>query len=341
LNAKRYHYDRFSDIRNKKNRCALQKYHTCKAAKYLQLLKVTTMTVEAEKYTQKITKGDPTEEPRSGIVWLASYPKSGNTWTRAFLHNLVKVTSGGDEAQHINELNQFSTGISAKPFFEEILGFEPTDAHRSQIAAARSQVQQSIADSADGLIFVKTHQALVIDRGHPTIDFSVTAGAIYIVRNPLDVAISYSHHLGKPIDFVIDFMGLKNAETSVASKQVYEVYGSWSQHVLSWTRKPHPAIYVMRYEDMLDDPQGTFGALARHLLFNPTEHELADAVKRSSFEQLKLQEEKAGFRERPEHAERFFRDGRAGQWKEILTPKQIERIVNDHTEQMTRFGYIP
>jgi hypothetical protein len=136
-------------------------------------------------------------------------------------------------------------------------------------------------------------------------------------------------------------MNSKNAETSVSDKQVYELYGSWSQHVLSWTRKPHRAIYVMRYEDMLNEPQKTFGALARHLLFKPTEAQLADAIDRSSFERLREQEEKDGFLERPKRAERFFREGRAGQWKEILTPAQIGRIVDAHGEQMQRFGYLP
>src|SRR5665213_1174309 len=284
------------------------------------------MTVQAENPAQKASPDRPASEPRSGIVWLASYPKSGNTWTRTFLHNLIKVTSGETDVQRINELNRFSMGVAGKPLYEELLGFVPTSEHLAQIAAARAQAQQKIADDADGLVFVKTHQAMVVDRGHPTINFSVTAGAIYIVRNPLDVAISVAHHAGLPVDAAIEFMGLKNAETPVSEKQVYEVYGSWSQHVLSWTRKPHPAIYIMRYEDMLSDSQKAFGGLARHLLFNPSTDELGDAVKRSSFEQLREQEERDGFRERPERAQRFFRKGRAGQWKEILTPKQIERI---------------
>jgi Sulfotransferase domain len=173
-------------------------------------------------------------------------------------------------------------------------------------------VQQHIADAVEGLIFAKTHQALALDRGHSTINFAVTAGAIYIIRNPLDVVISYSHHLSRSIEATIDMMNLKNAETAVNDKQVYELYGSWSQHVSNWTRKPHPAIYVMRYEDMLAEPQKTFGALARHLLFKPTQTELADAIDRSSFERLREQEEKEGFRERPEKAERFFREGRTG-----------------------------
>jgi hypothetical protein len=299
------------------------------------------MSGEALRNPQESRDRTAAEAPRSGIVWLASYPKSGNTWTRTFLHNLVHVTSGDAQVQQINELNQFSLGSAARPLYEEILGFVPTNEHLDQIAAARAGVQQYIADTVEGLIFVKTHQALVVDRGHITINFAVTSGAIYIVRNPLDVAISYAHHLGKSIDFAIDFMNLKNAEALGSEKHVYEVYGSWSQHVLSWTRKPHPAIYVMRYEDMLAEPQKTFGALARHLLFTPTDEQLADAIDRSSFERLREQEEKDGFRERPENAERFFRDGRAGQWKDVLTPQQIARIVDAHHEQMKRFGYLP
>jgi hypothetical protein len=296
-----------------------------------------TMVAEATQSLQRTSA----ESVRSGIVWLASYPKAGNTWTRAFLHNLVNVTSGQPQAQQINELNQFSTGVAGKWLFEDVLGFVPTDKDRDQIAAARARVHEHIANSIEGLAFIKTHSALLIDRGHPTINFSVTSGAIYIVRNPLDVAISYAHHLAKPIDFAIDFMNLKNAETSVTEKQIYEVYGSWSQHVLSWTRKPHRAIYVMRYEDMLAEPQKTFGALARHLLFKPSDSELADAIESSSFEQLREQEEKDGFRERPEKAERFFREGRSGQWKDVLTPAQVKRIVDAHGEQMARFGYLP
>ena len=299
------------------------------------------MAAEALQNSQESAKPGAVEAPRSGIVWLASYPKSGNTWTRTFLHNLVHVTSGETQAQPINELNQFSMTSAAKFLFEEVLGFSPTEKHRDQIAAARARAQQHLADQVEGLIFVKTHQALAVDRGHPTINFSVTAGAIYIVRNPLDVAISYAHHLGRSIDRSINLINSNNAETSVSDKQVYELYGSWSQHVLSWTRKPHRAIYVMRYEDMLDEPQKAFGGLARHLLFTPTDDQLADAIDRSSFERLREQEQQEGFRERPERAERFFREGRAGQWKDVLTPAQIKRIVDAHGEQMQRFGYLP
>lgn len=280
-------------------------------------------------------------EPRSGFVWLASYPKSGNTWTRAFLHNLIKTTFDEDDIQDINGLNRFTVSVGGRDLYAEMLGFKPTDRHREQTAAVRHRVQRYVAEQFEGLIFAKTHQALMVDRGSTTIDFEVTAGAIYIVRNPLDVVISLAHHLGQSVDRAIAIMGTRNIELDVTETQVHEVIGSWSQHVLSWTRRPHRAIYIMRYEDMLAAPEATFDALARHLLMSPTAAQLADAIDRSSFDKLRAQEDVDGFRERPRHAGRFFREGRAGQWKDILTARQIDQMVGDHGEQMARFGYLP
>jgi hypothetical protein len=279
--------------------------------------------------------------PRSGLVWLASYPKSGNTWTRAFLHNLFKGMSGEAGTQDINGLNRFTAAVNGRELYAETLGFKPTDEHRDQIAAARHEVQRRATEQFEGLIFTKTHQALMVDRGSTTINFAVTAGVIYIVRNPLDVAVSYAHHLGCSLDETIAIMGSANAEIPVTETQVYEVLGSWSQHVLSWTHKPYQALCVMRYEDMLATPERTFGGLARHLLLTPTPGQLAGAIDRSSFASLRAQEESEGFQERPSETDRFFREGRAGQWKDILTKKQVTRIVEDHSPQMARFGYLP
>jgi hypothetical protein len=292
--------------------------------------------------TQPAESGRVAPEPKSGIVWIASFPKSGNTWTRAFLHNLVKIQRGESEEQDINDLRRFSTWELDKRHYQRFLGFMPGNDQRKEIASVRHKVHQWIADQFDGIIFIKTHSALVIDRGHSTINFAVTAGAVYLVRNPLDVAISYAHHGGHSIDTAIEHMGRRNVETDATDNGVYEVYGTWSQHVNSWTRMPHRAVYVMRYEDMLAEPAKAFGGLARHLRLNPNAAELREAVERSSFERLQRQEAQKGFIERrKESNEKFFREGRAGQWKEVLTQAQIDRIVRDHGEQMARFGYLP
>jgi hypothetical protein len=97
----------------------------------------------------------------------------------------------------------------------------------------------------------------------------------------------------------------------------------------------------MRYEDMIAAPHETFGDLARHLLMRPTKEQLSKALELSSFERLKQQESDAGFREKPKDATQFFREGRSGQWREILTERQIRQIVSDHHVQMRRFGYLP
>jgi hypothetical protein len=279
---------------------------------------------------------------KSGIVWIASYPKSGNTWARAFLHNLVKTRNGESDEQDINEMARFSTWELDKKRYAHFLGFEPDNStHRNEIAATRHAVHRQVADTTEGLIFVKTHNALVMDRGHATVNFAATSGAVYIVRNPLDVAISYAHHAGAPIDDTIEYMSRKDVETEGSDIAVYEVHGSWSQHVWSWTRNNNRALHVMRYEDMLAEPEKAFAALARHLLIDFTPQQLRTAVEHSSFARLQTQEKKRGFRERPPNADgNFFREGRAGQWKDVLTPAQIDRIVRTHGEQMRRFGYL-
>lgn len=279
--------------------------------------------------------------PSSGIVWLASYPKSGNTWTRAFLANLVTIMAGEGETLTVNAINRFSLGENFSQFYKEICSFEPKPDDHRKVAEHRHRVHEIIADQFEGLIFCKTHNALVMDRGFSIINFAVTSGAVYIVRNPLDVCISLAHHIGKSVDEAISVMATRDAETPITETRVHEVWGSWTQHVETWTQKPHPAIYVMRYEDMLADPRETFGALARHLLLNPTAAELDMAINRSSFASLRDQEDDDGFQERSEHAERFFREGRAGQWKDVLTPQQIERIVGMHGKQMEKFDYLP
>jgi Sulfotransferase domain len=277
----------------------------------------------------------------SGLVWLASYPKSGNTWTRAFLSNLAAILAGEDDALTVNAINRFSAGENLVPLYTDRLGYKPSQKHRREVAAVRHEIHRTIADEYDGLVFVKTHNGLVMDGGRPIINFSVTSGAIYIVRNPLDVAISLAHHLGRTIDGAIEIMRTPDLETPIDDKQVYEIWDSWSKHVESWTRKPHRAIYVMRYEDMLADPQKAFGGLARHLLLDFTPSQLHLAIERSSFASLKSQEERTGFMEKSERADRFFREGRAGQWKEVLSTAQVREVVRDHGEQMARFGYRP
>lgn len=279
-------------------------------------------------------------EGLTGIVWLASYPKSGNTWTRTFLHNLFGLIRGESAEQDINAINEFTAWDLAAKRYEPHLGKPVLEATREEIAATRPLIQAELAAETRGLALVKTHHALVMDRGHPTLNFAVTSGAVYLVRNPLDVAVSFAHHMGASIDEAIAQMAAEGLETEITDKTVYEVYGSWSEHVASWTERPHRAVCVLRYEDLLDEPFGTFARLSRHLLLTPTPEQMDEAIARSSFERLRAQEDANGFREKPQSAERFFREGKSGQWRTALSRRQVRRIVEAHGQQMRRFGYL-
>ena len=273
-----------------------------------------------------------------GIVWLASYPKSGNTWVRAFLHNLIFKT---EESYNINQINLLSVGDSAREWYEGSLKRSDRDWSISETAAARPRVHEKIANLTDGLIFVKTHNALVTHAGTPMVSPEFTAGAIYIIRNPLDVVVSMSHYFDMDMDSAIGLMNLPFEVRPSDDKVVYQMWGSWSENVASWTRKTDPSLFVMRYEDLLTDPMIPFAALVKFLYLRPTRRELEKAVENSSFDKLQAQEIEHGFAEMPSPTGRFFRKGVAGQWKEVLTKDQIRAVVHAHYEQMSRFGYLP
>lgn len=272
-----------------------------------------------------------------GLVWLASYPKSGNTWVRIFLHNLI---TDSQESYDINKMSVLSVGEFAAGWYKDFLDKPVSEASVEEMASVRSRAHGKIAGATNGLIFVKTHNAMIVHGGTPTITPEYTAGAIYIVRNPLDVAVSYSHHLGLDIDSTIQLMNTSSAASPATDRMAYQVFGSWSEHVLSWTRKPAPSLFVIRYEDILAGPEIPFSALAEFLYLRPTARQLERAIENASFDKVRLQEEEQGFSERSEKSDRFFRKGESGQWKDVLSDHQVQAIVDAHHEQMIRFGYL-
>ncbi len=102
-----------------------------------------------------------------------------------------------------------------------------------------------------------------------------------------------------------------------------------------------PTLHVMRYEDMLANPWKSFSGLVKFLGLAAPRPRIEKAIRLSSFRVLKEQEQRGGFRERPAPHGSLLREGKAGQWRKILTPAQVSAIVTAHREQMTRFGYVP
>ncbi len=271
------------------------------------------------------------------IIWLASYPKSGNTCLRVFLHNLLLDR---DEPVSINSLGSFCLGEEKAEYYNY---FDPrplTTMTTKEVASLRPKVHQLLTQSFPDSVFVKTHNFLGELEGVPLVTMECTAGAIYTVRNPLDLTVSFAHHFGVTIDETIETLAYAGSGTPTTDLIARQVYNTWSGHVKSWTQDPTPNLHVVRYEDLSERPLETFGELAKFLVLNPPQERLMRAVSNSSFEALKAQEDERGFVERSQYS-RFFRSGRAGQWKDVLSDGQVKRIVSDHREQMERFGYVP
>ncbi len=272
------------------------------------------------------------------IVWLASYPKSGNTWLRAFLANLI---ASRPQPVTLSELPKYGTLEADPALYTKVAGRPSTELDFGQLCALRPQVHAMIAAATPRTVFVKTHSMAGALDGVPLHTPAVTAGAIYVVRNPLDVIVSMSHHFAINLDAAIDYLGDDRAATENNDLFTTEFLGSWSQHVRSWADQEGARFLIVRYEDLLAKPVKAFGKIARLVCLDADRNAVERAIRHADFRSLASMEKRDGFVEVPINGKRFFRVGRSNQWREALTRDQITRIIADHREQMQRFGYVP
>lgn len=269
------------------------------------------------------------------LIWVASYPKSGNTWVRLVLHAL---TTG----KPLDELHPSTVpAIARRDLLDRLIGF-PT-CHLS--AQAQQEIRPTCHRRLDHDLrkraYFKVHDGYgKTPAGEWLFPPEVTAAAIYIIRNPLDVAVSWAHYTGCNLDDSIAQLGndtLALGMSKIAGPTVREPLGTWSAHVTSWENAPVP-LHVLRYEDMLADPVKTFGGLCEFLGLSVTPDFLAEVIDSCRFERLKAIEDREGFRDSSQHAP-FFRQGNMGEGGATLSSDQIARIVSDHGTVMRRFGY--
>ncbi len=273
-----------------------------------------------------------------GILWMASYPKSGNTWLRAFIANYLKNPC---QPMPIDDLPQFILGDGIAAPFEKIAGRPIDDMTIEEIQALRPKVHEMFAWASSDTVFVKTHNAVSELDGIPTITPEATAGAIYVIRNPLDVAVSYAHHYGISYDRAVQAMASEETVVPPHGNQVHQYLGSWSTHVRSWIQAPGLNPHVMRYEDMTIKPEKTWRALIKFLGLPLETPRLNKAMKFSSFKVLADQEKEDGFIEAvPIDNRVFFRQGKTGAWRKELTHAQVEQMIDVHGEVMTEHGYL-
>lgn len=275
---------------------------------------------------------------KKNIVWIASYPKSGNTWFRAVLNNLESESS---EPTSINKMD-ISGIASSRSMFDQLSGFSSSDLSLDEIELYRPLVYKQLSEDSEETIFLKVHDAWSRNKaGNPLFPQELTKGVIYIIRHPLDVAVSLSHHNAEQVEESMRKMNDLSYGLCLGKKRLFNQLPqkmlSWSDHVRSWVIDSGLRVHVLRYEDMIDNPHRAFARGLEFLGIQFTEEELNEAVKNSDFSTLKKQEQSEGFVEKPINASSFFRKGHKSDWVNHVKKESAEAFLQENEEIFRRF----
>jgi len=274
-----------------------------------------------------------TREPL--ITWIASYPKSGSTWLRAFL---AAYKTGSDV--DINALGMVGGDDLNPMHYQNVVGKPWKELTQFEAMATRGAALLQLMHTYASLtpLFVKTHSFVGQLAEFPTIPVGMTRAAVYIIRDPRDIVSSLARHNRDSIDETIKQMG--HPRMPITRESLFHVIGSWSLNVESWSSPSASElnVHVMRYEDLLRQPIAYFEKMLAHVCWRPDAARLEHAISASCFTELQTQEVANGFRERLGD-EPFFHTGREGAWRDVLTEGQISRIEGDHGKTMLKFGY--
>jgi len=272
------------------------------------------------------------------IVWLSSYPKSGNTWVRAFLAAYFYGLDGKFDFKILNKIGEFPD--------HNILGkfMESKNFHNlAEVSKNWIKVQEEI-NLKEKNIFLKTHSAFCNINGNVFTNTANTSAFIYIVRDPRNVVLSMSNHFGIP----------QEESFEIISNERYIIYpqignqlipstlvGSWSNHLSSWKNSKKINKLIIKYEDLINNTNYYFEKIIKFLVHNSKvifdEKKLINSINTTKFENLKKYEDKYGFN--MGQKKKFFHLGEKNNWKTLLDPKISERVVNKFKIEMEDLGY--
>lgn len=273
-------------------------------------------------------------------LWLASYPKSGNTWFRSFLSAL--------RFGQVEINNLAANGIlSGRGLFDTVHEINSSYLFDNEAKNKLARVYEHAIKAHSRLQMIKVHDAYHLDDfGKPIVDVANTHRVVYLVRNPLDVVASFANHSDISIEASIQQLCNKQGilGTSVRGAnnrtQFPQLMYDWSGHVKSWLDQTDVPVSVVRYEDMKKDSEATFNRVVQEIGFECEEADVLAAIELTKFEKLKKQEEEKGFVEKMASDNSFFRKGKVGGWRKELTRTQAIQMVEAHREVMERLGYL-
>ncbi len=277
------------------------------------------------------------------IIWIASYPKSGNTWMRYLLGNYFFNNSKKFDPNIIKNLKKFhiNDDLVKLKDFEEAIKKNPTNISKYWI-----QSQEKLDVINGNVAFLKTHNALININNNEFTNSKLSLGIIYIVRDPRDVAISYSKFRNLSLDDTIDHMVSQNL-VYVKNKDQFadiEIIGSWKFNYNSW-KKGIPLIprVFVKYEDLVDDCYNSFSNvinfLSKRMGFKVNSEKIKSSVKLSDFELLKNNEKENSFSEN-RGTRNFFLTGKYNNWQNVLNTSQVKKLEDNLFTEMKDLKYI-
>jgi len=274
------------------------------------------------------------DNEREGAVWMSSYPKSGNTWLRCLLeayrrNGIIDINdlriSAGDGGSAVVQ--------SVSPVPIDALGF------RGQMQLRPAAVLNLVTGLTKPT-WIKTHFANIQPDGLPhCIPKDFTNKAVYVVRDPRSVLMSFSNFFKTTIEESATAMGTENFTIGGEGEHAIQLISSWSNHVASWVSERNFPVHVVKYEDMVKDTNKELTEVMQFLGQDVNVEIVSAAVKAVDITKLRKSEKEFGFNESSGDGRTFFNDG-GTRWESELENKWIEIIEKDHGDVMRAMGYL-
>ena len=279
------------------------------------------------------------------IIWLASYPKSGNTWVRSIISSLLYTEDGIFNFKLLKKIDQFRKKAYFKEFINNFNNF-------NEIKKNWIVVQDKINLDNKVKLF-KTHQGKYTVENDNFTNEDNSCGVIYVVRDPRNVVKSISNHYTLSIEQSLKFMlSVKIIGNGKDIKEdhlgIYTLLGTWNDHYRSWTRNKKNLL-VIRYEDLISNTQIEIEKiiffLKKYTDFKTSDSKIKNILKTTSFESLKKMESEDLFIEGVLNKEtkskvKFFNLGPKNKWKGEVNDNIIDSIEKNFEKEMLELNYL-
>ena len=282
------------------------------------------------------------------FIWLASYPKSGNTLVRSMLAAYFFSKDGVYNFDLIKNIRQFPNIT----LFER-MGIDVSK--EEEVIKNYIKVQETL-NKKNSIQFLKTHSYLFNINNYPFTDLNNTLGAIYIVRDPRNVVLSLANHMGLSTDDAAKSM-IENFKfggdlNSNKTERTLLYMGTWNGNYNSWKPFKNQRRYLLiKYEDIINNRDLVFRKIIKFIYeLNKTkfiidQKKFKNVIETTDFKQMQKLEEEKGFDEAKIHPKtgkkiKFFNLGPKNDWNKILDKTTREKIEKNFKKEMKELGYL-